>query len=152
MQCFKTGYARSFQPPPKDIPIYSITFPAGNFYVAYMEYQPGLHLLATLYTQRIDLLHESSHWRAFIQHQIKQHALTEVGNCVHDFPLGGYTAVHCLTESHISIHTWPEYGLCTCDVFLSNFRKNNDAITTAIMEELQRFFETTRHESHCIRR
>ncbi|MBC9914271.1 S-adenosylmethionine decarboxylase [Chitinophaga varians] len=117
-----------------------------------MEYQPGLHLLATLYTQRTDLLLESSSWRAFIDTQIKQHELTEVGNTVHDFPTGGYTAVHCLTESHISVHTWPEYGLCTCDVFLSNFRKNNDAITTAMMEALHRFFEVTRHESHCIRR
>lgn len=117
-----------------------------------MDYQPGLHLLATLYTQRTDLLQESIHWRTFIQQQIKQHELTEVGNCVHDFPNGGYTAVHCLTESHISIHTWPEYNLCTCDVFLSNFRKNNDAITSAIMDQLQQFFEVTRHESHCIRR
>jgi S-adenosylmethionine decarboxylase len=117
-----------------------------------MEYQPGLHLLATLYTQRTDLLRESDHWSIFIDNQIKQHGLTEVGKCVHDFPDGGYTAVHCLTESHISVHTWPEYGLCTCDVFLSNFNKNNDAITTAIMEQLHLFFETTRHESHRIRR
>ncbi|SEW53801.1 S-adenosylmethionine decarboxylase family protein [Chitinophaga arvensicola] len=117
-----------------------------------MEYQPGLHLLATLHSQRTDLLEESSHWRAFIQNQITQHGLTEVGNCVHDFPSGGYTAVHCLTESHISIHTWPEFGLCTCDVFLSNFRKNNDAITTAIMEQVQQFFEASLKEPHCIRR
>lgn len=117
-----------------------------------MEYQPGLHLLATLYTKRTDLLLNSINWHSFIKNQIKQHELTEVGNCVHDFPGGGYTAVHCLTESHISIHTWPEYGLCTCDVFLSNFSKNNDAITTAIMEQVQLFFETTHHESHTIRR
>ncbi|WP_160715145.1 S-adenosylmethionine decarboxylase family protein [Chitinophaga solisilvae] len=117
-----------------------------------MEYKPGLHLLATLYTQRTDLLQESSFWNTFIQAQITSHQLTAVGHCVHDFPGGGFTGVHCLTESHISIHTWPEFNLCTCDIFLSNFSKNNDAITTAIMEQIQQFFEATPEASHCIRR
>jgi len=117
-----------------------------------MKYQPGLHLLTTLYTDKIELLQQSDNWKAFITRQIQDHQLTEVGNAVHDFPAGGFTAVHCLTESHISIHTWPEYGLCTCDVFLSNFRKNNDAITTAIMSAIHDFFQTTHHESQQIRR
>ncbi|OMP77409.1 S-adenosylmethionine decarboxylase family protein [[Flexibacter] sp. ATCC 35208] len=117
-----------------------------------MQYQPGLHLLTTVYSPRIDLLQHSSYWKTFIQGQIDQHQLTAVGHNIHDFPGGGFTAVHCLTESHVSIHTWPEYGLCTCDVFLSNFRKNNDLITEAIMQEILRFFEATRHESHSLRR
>ncbi|HEU4555450.1 MAG TPA: S-adenosylmethionine decarboxylase [Chitinophaga sp.] len=117
-----------------------------------MEYQPGLHLLATLYTQRQDLLNESSSWQQFIDEQVKEYDLRSVGHCTHNFPEGGFTAVHCLTESHISVHTWPEYGLCTCDVFLSNFRKNNDVITESIMQNIIAFFETTRHESHMLRR
>jgi S-adenosylmethionine decarboxylase len=117
-----------------------------------MEYQPGLHLLTTLHTDSIDLLRHSAHWKTFISEQINQHQLTEVGQAIHDFPAGGFTAVHCLTESHISIHTWPEYGLCTCDVFLSNFRKNNDHKTEAIMAAVHAFFRTTRHESQQLRR
>ncbi len=117
-----------------------------------MEYTPGLHLLTTLYSQRTDLLQHSSSWQFFIEEQVKLYSLTEVGSCLHNFPGGGFTAVHCLTESHISIHSWPEYGLCTCDVFLSNFKKNNDAVTQAIMKNILLFFETTHHDSQSIRR
>jgi S-adenosylmethionine decarboxylase len=117
-----------------------------------MEYKPGLHLLTTLYTERTDLLYSSERWQDFIRDQISQYHLTEVGNSVHNFPGGGFTAVSCLTESHISVHTWPEYGLCTCDVFLSNFKRDNDATTVALMENIKLFFEITHHESHSLRR
>ncbi|RAJ06794.1 S-adenosylmethionine decarboxylase [Chitinophaga skermanii] len=117
-----------------------------------MAYQPGLHLLSTIYTNRIDLLERSAEWHAFIDAQIKAEQLTEVGNSLHDFPTGGYTAVHCLTESHVSIHTWPEYGLCTCDVFLSNFMRNNDATTMRIMDNIAAFFEATKVEQQSVRR
>ncbi|RAJ80014.1 S-adenosylmethionine decarboxylase [Chitinophaga dinghuensis] len=117
-----------------------------------MEYRPGLHLLTTLYSDKLELLQHSANWKEFIQQQICKYELTEVGQAIHDFPTGGFTAVHCLTESHISIHTWPEYGLCTCDVFLSNFRKDNDHTTQSIMAAIHDFFETQRHESHTLRR
>ncbi len=87
-----------------------------------------------------------------MEQEIQAAGLTQVGKVLHDFPGGGFTAVLCLTESHISIHTWPEYGLCTCDVFLSNFRKNNDPITQHIMDRMLQFFESTQHELQSIRR
>eukprot|EP01035_Chromulina_nebulosa_P023121 gene23121-29959_t len=52
-------------------------------------------------------------------------ALTKTGEVYHTFDNGGFTASVCLTESHVSIHTWPEYNLATFDVFLSNFRNDN---------------------------
>ena len=36
---------------------------------------------------------------------------------VHDFTPGGITAILLLAESHISIHTWPEYNFVAIDVF-----------------------------------
>ena len=37
--------------------------------------------------------------------------------CYHEFSGGGYTAVALLSESHASIHTWPELGRVRYDVF-----------------------------------
>jgi len=35
----------------------------------------------------------------------------------HKFEPQGVTAVGLLSESHISMHTWPELGYAACDVF-----------------------------------
>lgn len=32
----------------------------------------------------------------------------------------GYTGVVCLAESHVSVHTWPEYNKMAVDVFICN--------------------------------
>lgn len=34
------------------------------------------------------------------------------------FPSGGYTGVVLLAESHITIHTWPEYSYVAIDIFM----------------------------------
>ncbi|MBS1986907.1 adenosylmethionine decarboxylase [Candidatus Dependentiae bacterium] len=35
----------------------------------------------------------------------------------HEFPGGGFTMVIMLSESHASIHTYPEFGACFVDLF-----------------------------------
>lgn len=115
-------------------------------------YTPGLHLLATVKTQEMALLKTHHAWKTFIHERIAAYGLTEVGAVFHDFPGGGFTGVICLTESHISIHTWPEYALFTYDVFLSNFRNNNDATTRKLMDETITFFSASSHELETLRR
>lgn len=78
--------------------------------------------------------------------------LAKVGETYHAFPEGGFTAVVCLTESHVSIHTWPEFGLATFDVFLSNFRHDNAAKVETFYAETLRQFAGTEHTKHQIRR
>lgn len=63
-----------------------------------------------------------------------------VGEVFHDFPNGGFTAVVCLTESHLSIHTWPEHNYLTFDVFLSNYLLDNREKTREIFDSVKKFF------------
>jgi S-adenosylmethionine decarboxylase len=49
----------------------------------------------------------------------------------------------CLTESHISIHTWPEFNQVTFDVFLSNFMNYNNDIVTNIHNRVLAFLNAT---------
>lgn len=98
-----------------------------------MSYQPGLHILLTVRSVAEEKLRDLKAWTQLIEEQVKKHQLQSLGSVQHSFEgSGGYTVVHCLTESHISIHTWPEFGLCTCDVFLSNFKKDNRPVVRAI--------------------
>jgi S-adenosylmethionine decarboxylase len=40
-----------------------------------------------------------------------------VGESFHRFSPQGVTGILSIAESHISIHTWPEYGYAAADVF-----------------------------------
>ena len=57
-----------------------------------------------------------------------QAGLGVVGDCFHAFAApGGVTGVLLLAESHLAVHTWPELGRVTVDVFVCNLRADNAA-------------------------
>lgn len=105
-----------------------------------MSYKPGLHILAEFNSTESLKLYSSTECQAFFDQLIGKYGLQKVGEVYHDFENGGFTAVVCLTESHLSIHTWPEYGLATFDIFLSNYQQENDEKVRSIYNEVIKFF------------
>ena len=105
-------------------------------------YTPGLHILAT-FSAPVDLLTAVSGCQAHFDGLVASLGLTKVGETYHAFPNCGFTAVVCLTESHISIHTWPEHGIATFDVFLSNFLHDNTSKVRQCYTETLRFFKAS---------
>jgi len=105
------------------------------------SYKPGLHLIAEFTVHETSLLEGSKAFRQLMDETIARLQLTKVGEVYHDFEGAGYTAVICLTESHISVHTWPEFGMVTFDVFLSNFMRDNEAKVHRIYGEAEAFFK-----------
>ena len=108
-------------------------------------YTPGLHILAT-FSAPAQALRDAAACRVFFDSLVQAHELEKVGEAYHSFPqddagAGGFTAVLALTESHLSIHTWPEHGLATFDVFLSNFRRDNAATVRHLYAATLAFFE-----------
>ena len=91
-----------------------------------LPYQQGLHILCEAFTESTEPLLQYQTLKQKWAEWIQELGLEQVGEVFHDFPTGGFTGVICLTESHISIHTWPEYNYFTFDVFLSNYRRKND--------------------------
>lgn len=56
---------------------------------------------------------------------------------LHKFGAGfGVTGVALLAESHISIHTWPEYGTACVDVFMCGRTNDLDAALAVIVTGL----------------
>lgn len=115
------------------------------------SYNPGLHIVATFGTEKLQNI-AAADVKDFFDKAIQQAGLNKVGEVYHSFPGGGFTAVICLTESHISIHTWPEHGLVTFDVFLSNFRNDNSEKARNIYEQTLRFFSATHADKQEINR
>jgi len=77
----------------------------------------GRHILLEAYGCDVSILNDT--------HRIKE-VLTEaalladahiVGAAFHQFNPHGVSGVIIIAESHISIHTWPEYGYAAIDIF-----------------------------------
>lgn len=116
------------------------------------EYNPGLHVICDLETETPDLLQDCEAFRNLLDSLINKHGLTKLGEVYHSFPQAGFTAVVCLTESHIAIHTWPEYNKATFDVFLSNYQHVNDGHAKAISQSIISYFKATTHSTNEIKR
>lgn len=76
----------------------------------------GTHLLLDVKgAQRLDDL---SHIEAMMRQCVERSGATLLHIHLHPFTGGGVSGVAVLAESHISIHTWPEYGFAALDVFM----------------------------------
>lgn len=106
-----------------------------------MHYKPGLHILSEFTSGKNDYLFSYLACEVLFNNLIDKYELAKVGEVYHNFENGGFTAVVCLTESHLSIHTWPEFGLATFDIFLSNYQKNNEDKVKGLYAEVLSFFE-----------
>ncbi len=64
----------------------------------------------------------------------------------------GITGVVLLAESHLAIHTWPERGGVTLDVYVCNLGQDNSAKAERLMDGLQAAFGPTRVNRQVLRR
>lgn len=91
------------------------------------KYSPGLHKLLTLKVAQAHRLTGLDAFEKFTEIVLTAHQLEKVGFSSHIFDNDSFTAAVCLMESHICIHTWPEYGQLTLDIYLCNYLKDNSA-------------------------
>jgi S-adenosylmethionine decarboxylase len=103
----------------------------------------GHHIIANFAVSETDKLRDSVSFKKFMNLLIEEFCLRKIGEVYHDFEEGGFTGVVCLTESHLSIHTWPERSYLTFDVFLSNYARDNYATTQALYHSVRTFFNAT---------
>ncbi len=84
--------------------------------------------------------------------------LTAVNDCFHAFPIlaghttAGLTGVVLLAESHLAVHTWPERGVVTLDVFVCNLADDNSARARQLLDALVQGFAPQCHQLQMIRR
>jgi len=117
-----------------------------------MTYRPGTHIIASLQSDVTELLSKHASIKECVDKLILQFELQKLGEVYFDFPIGGYTAVVCLSESHISIHTWPEHKLVNLDIYLSNFHRSNDSTVEKIYMAFIEFFDATVSQKQVITR
>ena len=107
----------------------------------------GLHLTADLYRCRCapSWLTDAGLLGRWCLEAVQAAGLQPVNQLFHTFPAtdkgpGGVTATVLLAESHVCLHTWPEEGTVTCDVYVCNFSGEHSAKARALMEALVQHF------------
>ena len=116
----------------------------------------GLHLTADLMgcAAAQPIMHDARALAALCRHAVGRSGLESVGEAFHGFAPGGagVTGVLLLAESHLAIHTWPELGAVTIDVYVCNLGADNSARARALMHRLIDAFAPANVERHELRR
>ena len=89
--------------------------------------------------------------------QILEHALRDTVEAIDghlldvrvvSFPVHGVTGVAIIAESHVAVHTWPEYGYAAVDIFTCNLdvdiQDGIDAMKKHFMPERTQVMEVRR--------
>lgn len=87
--------------------------------------------------------------------------LAAVGELFHRYSPGpgaaadtpvGITGVVLLAESHLAVHTWPELGAATLDVYVCNLGRDNSARAHDLLERLVAIFAPAQVERQALDR
>ncbi len=111
----------------------------------------GLHLTADLRgcAPTLPPMLEPAALRTLCLAAVADAGLVAVGELFHRFPApGGVTGVVLLAESHLAVHTWPELGGVTLDVYVCNLNGDNSARAQALMTALEDAFDAIECERH----
>ena len=78
--------------------------------------------------------------------------LTVVGERFFQFEPQGVTGTVLLAESHLAVHTWPEHGFVTIDVYVCNYMTDNTEKAERLFRALEAVLKPARALSHSIHR
>lgn len=117
-----------------------------------MSYNPGTHLIATLNTNDKHLLNQYEDFQYIIDNIIQKSQLQKLGEVYHNFSPAGFTGVVCLSESHLSVHTWPEHGRVNIDIYLSNYLRENDGTVQKIYSAIKQYFKAIVENEQILKR
>ena len=110
----------------------------------------GLHLTADLRgcTRSLAAMTDPAALRRLCLAAVHAAGLKPVGELFHRFTpapatssqtaaaQSGVTGVVLLAESHLAVHTWPELGAATIDVYVCNFQGDNSALADLALDHL----------------
>ena len=114
----------------------------------------GIHLLGEWYGCPADepLLTQADALRDLCRRAVGEAGLTIVGDRFFQFEPQGVTGTVLLAESHLAIHTWPEAGFVTVDVYVCNYTTDNTGKAERVFKTLEVALRPRRKRFHAIHR
>jgi len=97
----------------------------------------GKHILAEFYGCSFDTINNTDLIEKLFLFAAKESGATIIDHNFHKFEPQGVSGVVIISESHLTIHTWPEYEYCAIDIFTCGDRIDNDYCLRILEEGLQ---------------
>jgi S-adenosylmethionine decarboxylase len=96
----------------------------------------GRHLLVELHDCDREALNDLDLIRDIMLKAAIESGAVILGNSFHRFSPQGVSGVVVIAESHLSIHTWPEFGYAAVDVFTCGTCVNPEKAAAVLIERL----------------
>ena len=114
----------------------------------------GIHLLGEWYGCPADApeFTRADALRKLCLEATAEAGLTIVGDSFYQFQPQGVTGTVLLAESHLAIHTWPEHGFVTVDVYVCNLATDNSDKADKLFRALEAVLKPARTRFHSIHR
>ena len=113
-----------------------------------MENYLGKHILIEFWECEKTVLDDIQTVENLMVEAAKKAKVTIVEKCFHKFSPYGISGVVVIAESHLAIHTWPEYNYAAVDFFTCNKNCN----TNVAIEYLKENFHSKNCEIKTIKR
>ncbi len=113
----------------------------------------GKHYIDTFSECKIEncLLSQPLFFKDRIGSKIEEVGLHTVGYAEKKFNVG-FTAVWLLEESHISVHTWPEWSVVDIDLYVCNYKEDNSKKVKLIYDFIKNLFKPEKNRLIIINR
>ena len=112
----------------------------------------GRHLLLDLFGCPAELLNDAELLRELLTRAAEEARAHVVAQVFHPFSPHGVTGVLVIQESHLSVHTWPEEGFVTVDVYVCNYTTDNTAKAERVFRALEAALKPLRKRFQAIHR
>lgn len=96
----------------------------------------GNHLLVELYNCNTKVINNVSKMEELLLESVRISGATALNSTFHKFSPHGVSGVVVISESHFSIHTWPEYGYCALDIFTCGTEIKSEKALDFLKKEL----------------
>ena len=95
----------------------------------------GIHLIAEFWHGKN--IEDPKELKQILIGAVKQANNTPLNIAVHKFQPQGITGIVLLAESHLAIHTWPEFNYAAIDVYTCGGKANPEKALEYLKEKLQ---------------
>jgi S-adenosylmethionine decarboxylase len=97
----------------------------------------GRHVLIELNDCNREIINDVESIRILLCETAERIGATIVNQAFHKFSPQGVSGVVLIAESHIAVHTWPEYGYAAVDVFTCGTRIEPKDALPLLVEKLE---------------